>query len=179
MESPGNPFRAYAGISTAIYVVAELIDLATTYLLSPDLALESNLLVRWYGFGWNQLLLVTAFSSVIMLIVQAWMWRRLFTFLPAHPVSYRSLYRILLFGGPGATYAAGALMALAYMVAYALIASKLLTCAWNLTLLNDPASTQPFMRVVLAKNLLAAGFGLGMFYLYPFYLNRRRSSAEL
>lgn len=179
MERPGNPFKAYAGLSTAIYVVAELIDLATTYLLSPDLALESNLLVRWYGFGWNQLLLVTAFSSVIMLIVQAWMWRRLFTFMPAYPVPYRSLYRDLLFGGPGSSYAAGALMGLAYIVAYALIASKLLTCVWNLTLLNDPASTQLFLHVMLTKNLLAAGFGLGMFYLYPFFLNRRQSSEEL
>jgi hypothetical protein len=47
----------FAAVSTLIYGAAQLIDLATTYLLSPDLALETNHLVQRFGHGWPGLIL--------------------------------------------------------------------------------------------------------------------------
>ena len=182
MEPVSNPIRAHAETSTALYIAGELIDLATTYLLSPDLARETNALVRWLGFGWTQLVLLSIVASMAMLLTQRWMWRRLFTRLPEHPVPYRFLYHALIFGNSAkpsglrsGSCAAGALMGVAFVVAYALIASKLMTCAWNITLLTDPENPISLLFVVLSKNLLGAGFGLAMFYIYPYFLNQALS----
>ena len=179
METASNPFKGYAEKSTAIYIAGELIDLATTYILSPDLALETNALVRWLGFGWTQLVMLSIVASMVMLLTQRWIWRRLFTQMPDHPVPYMFLYHALIFGNSAKppslrprSYSAGTLMGVAFVVAYALIASKLMTCAWNLTLLINPETTHSLLLMVLTKNTLAAGFGLAMFYIYPFFLNQ-------
>ncbi len=186
METASNPFKGYAEKSTAIYIAGELIDLATTYALSPDLARETNALVRWLDFGWTQLVLLSIVASMVMLLTQRWMWQRLFTHLPRRPVPYRFLYHALIFGDsvkPSGlrfvSYGAGALTGVAFVVAYALIASKLMTCAWNITLLIDPENSVSLLLVVLSKNLLAAGFGLAMFYIYPFFLNQALSKKNL
>jgi hypothetical protein len=172
----------YAGISAIIYVMGELIDLATTYLLSPDLALETNVLVRWFDFGWTHIVLAAFLASIIMSLVQFWMWRRLSTQLPDDQMTYKSLYRRLIVGDSAGSsanrfksYAPGALMGIAFVVAYAAIASKLLTCVWNLLLLTASVDTESFLIVIGVKNVLAAMFGLVMFYVIPFLLNRKRN----
>jgi hypothetical protein len=115
--------------------------------------------------------------------VQFWMWRRLFKHLPDSQLAYKSFYRKLLFGESAhssglriKSYASGAIMAAAFVVAYAAIASKLITCGWNLMLLTTSVEIHPLIVVVTVKNVFAGGFGLFMFYIFPFWLHRRRNS---
>ena len=180
MESTKNQFMVYAGISTAIYIVGELIDVGATYILSPDLALETNIMVRRYGFGWSYIVLSAFLSSIIMLLIQFWMWRRLFKCLPDSELAYKPFYRKILVGEstPSSglhikSYASGMIMAVAFIVAYAAIASKLITCGWNLMLLTASVEIYPLIVIMLVKNVFAAIFGILMFYVFPFLLHRR------
>jgi hypothetical protein len=67
-------------------------------------------------------------------------------------------------------------MGVAFVVTYAAIASKLITCVWNLLLLTASVDTDSFLIAVGVKNVLAAVFGLVVFYVIPFFLNRKRNS---
>jgi hypothetical protein len=64
-------------------------------------------------------------------------------------------------------YAPGALMGVAFVVAYAAIASKLITCVWNYLFLTASAATDSFLLAIGVKNFLAAVFGLLVFYVVP------------
>jgi len=41
-----------AGKSAILYVLGNILDLITTFVLSPDLARETNVMIVRYGFGW-------------------------------------------------------------------------------------------------------------------------------
>ncbi|MEJ2401323.1 MAG: hypothetical protein P8Y52_08010 [Xanthomonadales bacterium] len=174
----------YAGISSAVYFLAQLIDLGTTYLLSPDLRFESNVMIAKFGFGWSYLLISALLFSLVMVLIQIWMWRRLNRHLPDEQMAYTALYRRLLLGGSDGSssqhetaQARGATMGVAFVAAYAAIASKAITCAWNVMLIAGSAPTHPPLIVTATKSFLAAGFGLFMFFVVPFWLHRRQKTA--
>lgn len=52
------------GLSTLILLSA--LDLISTWILTPDLTEEANAFVRWYGFGWFQIILKNA--AVILFV---------------------------------------------------------------------------------------------------------------
>ncbi len=183
MQATENKFMLYAKISTVIYVMGELLDMATTYTLSPDLAFETNLMVRRYGFGWTYMVVSAIVVSIIIWFVQSWIWRRLSASLPDDQMTYKSLYSELIFNqsvqSPGASfkdYAPGVLMGILFVVTYAVIASKLITVVWNFLLITDSAGTYPQIVVTIVKNILATSFGILMFYVFPYFLYRRHIS---
>lgn len=51
-----NDMRRKLVLFTIVVAAANLLDLVSTYVASPDLANEWNVLVRCYGFGWLGLL---------------------------------------------------------------------------------------------------------------------------
>ena len=168
--------------STLLYVLGHVLDLMTTYLLSPELAREANPLVARYGLGWGFILASAAATSLLMLGVQWWAWQTLVGRFPGRTVAYRPFYRAILYGraqgrGPrrGRTIR-GALLGVLIITAYALITAKLLTGAWNLLLLGAGAPGIGIALVTLVKNGIAAAVGLLMFFLYPYRLYRRAAS---
>ena len=169
----------FATVSTLIYGAAQLLDLATTYLLSPDLARETNLLVQRFDLGWPEMILGAALLTLLMFLAQNWAWRRLFKRLPDTPTTYKSLYGKLLREHPEApanTQAKadviGISMGVVLIVAYAAIASKLMTVAWNISLLWVAVEFPSPLVFRLIRGLVAAAFGLVMFFVVPFWIGR-------
>lgn len=159
-------------------MLGHLLDLVTTYVLSPDLERESNVMVDRFGFGWGYILTMAAVSSLVMLAVLSWMWPRLLARFPDAECSYGRFYRRVLYGaGPGQAgdrkrFTTGALIGVICIAAYAAIATKLLTGVWNLCVLAFGVTTNYFFLLVAAKVVLAAGTGLVMFFWYPYRLHR-------
>jgi len=121
-------------------------------------------------------------ATVIMLLAQGWIWKRLMRFLPRQRLGYQQLYRVLILGGSTSDntygfsrYAAGAVMGIAFVVAYSAIASKLLAAGWNLSLLAGWVDYAHPMDVRLAKNVAATAVGLLAFFALPYWLNQRFS----
>ena len=173
----------FAAVSTLIYGAAQLIDLATTYLLSPGLARETNILVQRFGFGWPGLILGAALLTVLMFLAQNWAWGRLFRRLPDTPTTYRSLYGQLLREDPetlankqAKSNVIGISMGVVFVVTYAAIASKLMTIAWNISLLWFTVEYPSPLVFRLLKGVVAAAFGLLMFFSVPFWINRRQTN---
>ncbi|MDT8321911.1 MAG: hypothetical protein RQ826_15440 [Xanthomonadales bacterium] len=170
----------FATVSTLIYGAAQLVDLASTYLLSPGLAREANILVQRFGLGWPGLILMAALFTALMFLAQNWAWGRLFRRLPDTPTAYKSLYGKLLREDPEAPAGTqaksdviGLSMGVVLIVAYAAIASKLMAVAWNISLLWFAAEYPSPWVFRLIKGAVAAAFGLVMFFVVPYWLHRR------
>jgi len=161
-----------AGKSTILYVLGQILDLSTTFLLSPNLARETNVLVALYGFGWDFLLLSALVASLTMLAGQFWMWHRLVRRFPDEQLGYGRFYRHILGKTANARHASGpgAVLGIVCITLYGLIAAKLLAGLWNLSILAFAATTDSIIRLVLLKNALAAIVGLLMFFFYPYFL---------
>ena len=164
--------------SMAIYVAGQVIDLSTTYRLTPDLSREMNLISSHYGLGWAHILLAAVMSTVILLMASSWMWRLVVKRFPLGRTPYMQFYSCILFGtitGKHSDYQTvwiGALIGIACILSYALVASKLLTCGWNLLIMaNDPPFLSTTSFLVL-KYVLAVGVGLSMFFIFPYWLHR-------
>ncbi|UCH89270.1 MAG: hypothetical protein JSV49_01085 [Thermoplasmata archaeon] len=55
----------------SLVVIADLLDITSTYLATPDLAFEWNPLVRSYGWGWEAIIML---HLVVDIIFIAWIW---------------------------------------------------------------------------------------------------------
>jgi hypothetical protein len=169
-----------AVFSTGVYALGQAADLATTYWLSPVLDQESNLIVERFGWGWPGMLTFALVATVVMFLVQGWMWRRLLRLLPCRQMGYQSLYRRLLLGDSQpqegyafTSYLPGVLMGIAFVVAYAAIVSKLLAAGWNLALGAQWVEYAHPRFVLTVKNSLAASVGILSFFALPPVLNSR------
>lgn len=164
--------------SAEIYVLGHVIDLATTYRLTPDLSQEVNVISSHYGLGWAHILLAAVLSTVAVVVALSWMWRHVVDRFPRSRMGYMQFYSWILFGTTSGKHAdyqtvwVGAFLGLACIVSYVLVASKLLTCGWNLSFL---ASYPPFistMSFLILKYVLASSVGLSMFFVFPYWLHR-------
>ena len=162
-----------------LYVLGHVLDLITTYVVSPGLERETNVMVDVYGFGWSDILAMAVVTSVGTLAALRWMWPRLFDRFPATERSYGRFYRSLLYGTgskpprDGTEFATGALIGVICIAAYAAIATKLFTGIWNLSVLAFGVTTDHFLLLLVTKVCVAALVGLAMFFLYPYWLHRR------
>lgn len=130
--------------------------------------------------GWPGLILGAAVFTLLMFFAQNWMWGRLFRRLPDSPTGYRSLYSRLLrehseasSNTPAHSDAIGIAMGVVFVVAYAALASKLITVAWNTSLIFFAVEYQSPIVFRLMKAAVAAAFGLAVFFVVPYWLNRR------
>lgn len=170
-----------AAKSTLMYVLGHLLDLLTTYLITPDLSREANPMVSRYDLGWTYILVSAGVTSVIMLAAQFWLWRRLLQRFPTGQTGYRGFYHRLLYGSePGraadtSSLMKGALMGVIGITAYAVITAKLLTALWNLLILIFGLHIDAFVATILLKNGVAATVGLFMFFGFPYLLYRRHT----
>ena len=170
--------------STLVYVLGHAVDLLTTYLGTPDLAREANLVIARFGYGWSYILMSALVTSLLMWALQSWLWRRILLAFPDSPLAYKPFYRRMLFGAHTQSrrdiksYAAGALVGIACILAYSVITSKLLTCVWNLSLLTSDARGHFIVEFILLKNVIAAAVGLGMFFITPYRLHRSMLGAR-
>lgn len=162
--------------STILYALGHVLDLVTTYLVSPDLQRETNVMVERFGFGWGYILTAAVLTSAVMLAVLGWMWTCLVARFPASGYSYGRFYRSILYSpGPGSMadrsrFATGMFVGVICISAYAAITTKLITGIWNLAILAFGVTTDWFLLLVVVKACLAAGVGLVMFFWYPYRL---------
>lgn len=170
--------------STILYVLGQVLDLITTYVISPELERETNMMVARFGFGWAYVLGMAAVTSIVMFFLLRWVWDRLFQRFPDTPLGYRQFYRGIMYGADRSRridkrrFATGALVGILSIAAYSAIATKLLTGAWNLSVLAFGVSTDDFLPLILLKIFLSTCVGLGMFFVYPYWLQRRIHRAE-
>jgi hypothetical protein len=164
-----------------LYLIGHLLDILTTFLLSPDLSRENNILIARFGLGWGFVLLSAAGTSAVMLMAQLWMWNRLFQRFPATRLGYSEFYHVIFYGtdpSPGARrkpFLKGALIGLAVITASAIVAAKLLTGLWHLVILAVEPRIDSFLLVMFLKNLAAGCVGLVAFFVYPYLLHRKPS----
>ncbi len=168
-----------AGKSTLLYVLGHMLDLITTYWLTPNLTRELNPVIAAYGLGWDYILVSALVTSLVMLAAQLWLWHRIFQRFPDTAVGYGRLYNRILGGtdashtGRWTTFATGLLIGVVAVTCYALIAAKLFTGAWNLTILAMNPTVDSFVLIMFLKNALAGCIGFAVFCLYPYVLHRR------
>ncbi|MBN2769759.1 MAG: hypothetical protein JXR90_03585, partial [Spirochaetes bacterium] len=61
-----------AGANTApafvilLYFLFVALDLFTTYLASPDLKFEGNILINYFNLNWDQIILLAAFFTILL-----------------------------------------------------------------------------------------------------------------
>ena len=122
---------------------------------------------------------LAALFTLLMFLAQIWAWQRLFRRLPDTPTTYRSLYRKLLREHPEPpsdtqwkSDVIGISMGVVFVVAYAAIASKLMTVAWNISLMWFAVEYPSPLVFRLIKGAVAAAFGLLMFFVVPFWIMR-------
>jgi hypothetical protein len=172
--------RRIARWSTALYALGQLIDLFLTYLATPALGREANPLVAQLGLGWPFVLVWALMTTLMMFAWQSWLWRRLLHRLPPRPMPYAGFYRRLLIGQDRdrvhdwRQFVMAVILGAAVILAYAVIASKLLTCLWNFAVLAVGLQVTDMAVILLAKHVIAAAIGLLMLFLYPYNLQRRR-----
>ena len=120
----------------------------------------------------------------MMFALQSWLGRRLLQRLPPRPMPYARFYRCLLIGQDRdrvhdwRQFVMAVMLGAAVILAYAVIASKLLTCLWNFAVLAVGLQVTDMSVVLLAKHVMAAAIGLLMLFLYPYRLQRRLLSAD-
>jgi len=174
--------RKMALSASLLYFIFQLLDIATTWLTSPELQWESNIIVSRFGFGWGFIFLSAGISCLIMLMAQRWLWNNLQQQLPSRPLGYCAFYHRILFkpeqlpSGHHALDYRGIFMAVLLIVLYSLIAAKLFAVVWNGLLLTPLFNVESFALYILLKNLLAGGFGLYMFFVRLYFLPRSHRS---
>jgi hypothetical protein len=52
-----------------LYIIFILLDILTTYLVSPDLELEANPIIRYFNWNWNILLSVVSACILILVVL--------------------------------------------------------------------------------------------------------------
>jgi len=170
--------RRMALTASLLYFIFQLLDIATTWLISPELQRESNILVSRFGFGWGFIFLSAGISCLIMPVAQLWLWNNLRQRMPGRRLGYSAFYRSILFkpeqlpSGHHALDIKGTSMAVLLIVLYSLIAAKLFAVIWNGLLLTLLFHVESFALYILLKNLLAGGFGLYMFFIRLYFLQR-------
>lgn len=171
--------RALAHKSAVLYILGHVLDLVTTFILSPDLERETNFMVDQLGFGWGYVLGAAAVSSVVVLVALRWMWPVMVQRFPAAPASYPDFYRGILYGDTprrtlGRRFAStGFLIGIVCIAVYSAITTKLLTGFWNLLVLSIGIGGSQFLPLLPIKVGAAALVGLAMFFVYPYLLHRR------
>ena len=164
--------------SVEIFVLGHVIDLATTYRLTPNLSQEVNVISSHHGLGWTYILLAAVLSTVALQIASSWMWRHVVNRFPRNRRGYMQFYSCILFGtltGRHNDYQVvlvGALLGLSCILSYVLIASKLLSCGWNLLFLANFTPLISTMSFLVLKYVLAMSAGLSMFFIFPYWLHR-------
>lgn len=158
-------------ISSLVYIISHLIDITTTYILSPDLRREANIMISQFDFGWNYIFVSAALTSLVMVIGQLWAWKTLVKRFPDRKLGYAGFYHQIM--QEARPHFMGSIVSLVIIILYSIIAAKILTVLWHLSLLTDPIYIEPFHQFLLIKNLLASLFGLYVFFIHVYLLHRK------
>ncbi len=59
--------RLEFSVLCSLIIITRGFDLATTYMLTPDLAYESNLFITFFGFGWKGFILIQLLLSIAVI----------------------------------------------------------------------------------------------------------------
>jgi hypothetical protein len=170
--------RRLALASSLLYFIFQLLDILLTYLISPELHRETNIMVARFGYGWGFVLLSAGIASLVMLLALPWVWKNLVQRFPSSKLGYSAFYHHLLFdtkttsAGHKSLHLRTTIMAVLLILLYSLIAAKLFAVIWNALLLTLDIRLDDFMFYILLKNLLAATIGLYLFFVYLYFLQR-------
>jgi hypothetical protein len=170
-----------ASTSSVAYVVLQILDVYTTYLITPNLHREANILVARFDLGWGYVVISALVSSLIMIAGQFWAWKNLFELFPTREKAYKSFYRHLFFAETslsenyGKYEIRGALSSIVIIILFGLIASKLLVVIWNALLLFFSIAVSSLTYFMLIKNFLSGLFGVFMFFVFPYLLHKKIS----
>ena len=166
-----------ARVSGLSYLILQILDIYTTYRITPDLHREMNIFVVRFDLGWEFIILSALVATLIMFAAQFWVWKTLVSKFPVETERYGQFYRHLFYTHVSnsknlqhdmKSIIAGILM----ILLYGLIAAKFLVVIWNASLLFFVLAVEDFKLLMLIKNLLAGLFGLFMFFVYLFRLHR-------
>ena len=171
--------RRIALISSLVYLVLQVLDVYVTYLITPDLHREANIMVARFDLGWRYIILSATIACLIMFIGQFWAWNKLVSRFPSGKQGYQVFYHHLLYDQRASSGShtkhdlKGVLASITLIILNSLIAAKLLVVIWNLLILLFAIRVSDFTQVVLMKNVIAGFFGLFMFFVYPYLLHKQ------
>ncbi len=87
-------------IVAALIILANLLDLASTYCASPDLAEEWNALERVFGLGWAGLIMAKLVGGGLAVAGYAWYLRYRTACYPPSGADFHGFCRFLAYGAP-------------------------------------------------------------------------------
>jgi hypothetical protein len=164
--------------SGILYALLQVLDIAITYRITPDLHHEANILVARFDLGWGFIISSATVLSLFMIVAQFWVWHTLRARFPDRIEGYNSFYRHIFYL-ENSTHEhrehdlKGILAGLLLILLYSLITAKLLVVVWNFSLVLFTVSVDDFTHAILVKNLLSGLVGLYMFFVYLFWLSKR------
>ena len=144
--------RKYFIIGVTLITVLSTLDLITTWIATPDLWEEANAFVRWYGFGWAGIILVTiafiVFVSIPFYYHSLVFNRRVYQ----SPVSVIRIFRDYFLANhknPFISIGKALFNALGFFLLYWYSISKLTAVAHNsFNIANAPFWDMPFRKKV-------------------------------
>lgn len=74
--SPKNSSLSLYLVIFILLICSRLFDIGTTYLATPNLAMESNVMVRFLGFEWFRLIVLNIFIILIFFLLFRYSWAR-------------------------------------------------------------------------------------------------------
>jgi hypothetical protein len=107
-------YRLRVSLYALFVVLANAADLASTFLASPDLAGEWNVLERWLGLGWAGLVIAKLLGGWLAVAGYAYYLRNRAFCYPPMRVDARAFSRWFLFGPPNVHIKRHTLCALGY-----------------------------------------------------------------
>ena len=167
--------------SSVVYFVLQVLDVYITYLVTPDLHREENIIVTSFDLGWSYIIISAIAASLVMIAGQLWAWKTIVDRAPRSNQTYKEFYHHILFdqrpsSGPHSKHdLKGVLVSIALIILFSLIAAKLFVVIWNGLIFLFAIRVSDFTQMILIKNFVAGLFGLFMFFYFPSLLHKKTS----
>jgi hypothetical protein len=74
-----SPQKTALSLHLVIFLLllcSRLFDMSTTYLVTPNLSMESNVIVRFLGFGWFKFIVLNVLIIMIFFLLFLFSWKR-------------------------------------------------------------------------------------------------------
>ena len=94
-----RPLGAGAVLFIVLIVLSRCADIASTYLVTPDLTNELNPFVAVWGFGWFGLIMIAVVAVLILSVMAFYHFRYNHSFYPAVPMERSEFNRQYISGG--------------------------------------------------------------------------------
>ena len=166
--------------SSVIYLLLQVFDVYLTYLLTPDLRLEANILVSRFNLGWTFVIMSAIATSVAMFAGQFWVWKNLLDRFPDGNQGYRDFYHHILYDRKSSKNnrekpdIKGIILSILLILVYGLLAAKFMVVIWNALFFIFAIRVEAFVQAMLTKNMLASLFGLFMYFVYLYQLYKQQ-----